>query len=831
MNTPRSAKTPRWPLYILAGITIFLLLLPVGIRIAAGYILEDLGAESVQIDDVDLNLFSGYVAIEGLQIHYAQQPALMLDKLAVNLAMLALLQQRIQLQSLTVSGLQLQVFEQDDQWVVGIPLPTGNSTENTPPPDNEQASPWLFGIDHITVQDVTVNARYLQHDHTLKLAALHATQLLMWDADTPGQLQLNGSLNDAAFSIDSTLKPFAETLSADTHITLQALSLAPVTDLVPDAGIDTLLATLSIDSQLTLQLNSAGDLNLTQQGSIALAAKDVAMPPVNAAAQDIRWQGDVTIHMANGQAAVIDSQGEFSLKALHVQYQPLMISANLGSLQWQGATSLDSADTSNSLTASGRLQLDDIHLVDQQQEADLLNLATLVLTDIAINGLHYIQMQQLQLTQLHALQTAQTTLASLGDISIARLQLENQNTLSIDSIALHTLAVDMQRNSNGHIVLLDDWLASLQQRMDASKTTDEPATTEEHAQSSASDFHYRIGSIRFTGDNHILFTDEAVKPAIRHPVNIETLTIGSIDSQAPETLTNLDIALKLYQYGSLTVQGDVSLLQDPATMSGQLQADIKGIELTDLSPYLENAIGYQAHSGQFNTHSSASIRHGKLSSETAVRILRIDLEPANEELIAKASQTLTMPVETALMVITDSDNTLKLTVPVKGDLSSPDIRLERIMAGAMTQAVKNAATTYFKYAVQPFGAIVMVSQKIGDMHLQARFEDVRFEPGSASIVTAQEGYLEKVAQMIGEKKNFSVIACVVLTDEDFQALGKAPDANKNPQDWDEQSRNLANNRLSLIRSTLINEHGLSADQVQSCKPTSGNGTPRAIIGI
>ena len=96
------------------------------------------------------------------------------------------------------------------------------------------------------------------------------------------------------------------------------------------------------------------------------------------------------------------------------------------------------------------------------------------------------------------------------------------------------------------------------------------------------------------------------------------------------------------------------------------------------------------------------IENGQLDSETKVKVLRVDFEPVDEELIEKLGTHLTMPVDTALNIITDSDDTLEIDIPVKGDLANPDIRINTIIVGAVSQAVQNAAMTYFKYAVQPF---------------------------------------------------------------------------------------------------------------------------------
>ena len=415
----------------------------------------------------------------------------------------------------------------------------------------------------------------------------------------------------------------------------------------------------------------------------------------------------------------------------------------------------------------------------------------------------------------------------------------------------------MVRNNEGKIESLDAWLASLMARLDAMgqdksdeqatvaqqtdpetetsaelPTEEQEATEQREASAVASAFSYRVDKINFSGSNKITFTDKGITPAILHPVSIEKIEIGAIDSNQVATLTPLDISLKLYDHGSVNMAGTLSPLQDLSKMDADITASIKGIELPELSAYLENTVGYHANSGQLNVDSKAAIKSGKLDSETKVKVLRIDLDATDAELIAKMSKEIAMPVETALNVITDSDDNLKIKIPVKGDLSNPDIDIGTIVGGAVVQAVKNSAMTYFKYAVQPFGAIMLVSETIGDMTLQARFEDVKFVPGKAEFVAEQKGYMEKVAGMILEKEDFSILVCVMVTDQDFQAREKPVVLQEGQKhQWDDISSELAKTRLNLIKSELIGTYGLTADRVQSCKPKLNTGIPRAIMGI
>lgn len=838
---PSSKKPPRFLLYSFIAVAVFLVLLPLGIRIGAEFALKKFGAETANISNVDLNLFTGTFAIEGVQVTYQQQPTLSLDKLSLNISLLALFKKQLLVESLTVSGLYLAIYQQDEQWVIGLPLPAADTTNNTADKTEEAsaASEWVVGIEQLAFDNIAIHAHYQAKEHTLQLDNLALNDIFMWQPKNLSKFTIEGSIDEAPLRLSSQLMPFADAPQFQLHIQLDDLKLAALQSFLPE-DITALAASLSINTELQLALSPSGDIALTQDGQLGIKLDDVSMADISLSAKDIIWQGKVTVAIAKDQQPVINTDGGIRIQQLNAQYIPLLINTHFAQLQWQGQTQTDLHAIDQSLQVNGQFSMDDWHVFDQQIAADLANFEQLQLEDISLSGLADIQLSRIQLTKLEALQAADSAVLKLGDITLNNIAFTQLQQLVIDEMTLANIQLQLSRNSNGNIDIVDEWLASLDQRMLQQKTASNAApqssnTASESTEAEADEktpFNYKIGAIHFSGDNPITFTDKGISPAVRHTASIKKLALGTIDSQHTAQLTPLDIQLQLYRHGSFSVTGDVTPLADINAISGQLNAAVKGIDLTDISPYIEQSIGYNAKSGQFNSDTQATIKQGQLDSETKIRILRIDLQPADEELIAKASTSLAMPVSTALKVITDGDNNLKLTVPVKGDLSNPNVKINKIMTAAITQAVKNSAMTYFKYAVQPFGAILLVSQAINDKVLQARFEDVRFTPGTADIVSAQKGYLEKVAQMIKDKKDFSIIACVVVTEEDFLARSKplVLDAGEE-YTWDEESQVLAADRLEFIRSNLIQQHGLSSEQIQSCKPSLGKGIPRAVMGI
>ena len=444
------------------------------------------------------------------------------------------------------------------------------------------------------------------------------------------------------------------------------------------------------------------------------------------------------------------------------------------------------------------------------------------------------------------------SLVVLKSFSLAGFSFNELHQLGIDNVNVDSLKGTLTRDKEGELVLLTDWIDSLMARLEESapeeseneaeneakkkvqQNTDtevtESATNEQ--EQAKPEFQFRVGGIEFSGENKLALLDQSQTPEHLHPLTIETLSLGQLDSSQQQSLAPVDVKINVYDHGVISLTGEATPLKPYTEMDADLKASIKGIELPELSAYLEPVLGYRANSGQLNVSGDAKIIKGNIDSETLVKVQRVDFEAMDEEIIAKLNTHLAMPIDTALNIITDSDNNLELSIPVKGDLSNPDIKINKIIGGAISQAVQNAAVTYFKYAVQPFGAIMMVSETIGDMNLQAKFENVRFVPGTAQMVTEQQGYLKKVSDMILEKDGFSILVCVVITDQDFQAR-KPPliMPEGQPYQWDDVSKQLAKDRNNYIKTELIKTYGLGPDRVQTCQPQLGEGEPHAVMGI
>lgn len=842
----KSNKLLRVSFFAFIALTLFLAVLPIGIKFAGQYVLKDLGADEAYIGDVDLNLFTGRFALKDVQITSKQQQTVLLNELVFDLSIQALLRKQLLVEKLSIIGLDVNVFQHGDTWVVGIPLPEADANEaelDEISQEEQLESTWSFGVNSIHFENINAKLSYQEENFSVYIDELALSELLMWEPENRSPFIINGLINNAPLRLSSELEPFTETPFIQFELKLSNFDLGFVSSFLPD-DVKQLSATLSIDTRMQVHLQEQGKLSIKQQGGFALNDVRLATKELQAGLSRLGWQGKADVSLDQQQNAIVGLDGQLEASLLEASHLELLLGTQLEKFSWQGSVALDTSNTMESMQLGADINLVQWLLRDGHAEADLAGFERLSFDQLKLQGLDDVQLQNISLEGVKALAGDQFDLANLAQLSAQNIHLQQQSDLHIEQVFIQDPSANVLLNQHGNIDRVDDWLLPLIEKVQQYFANDE---TEVIAEAPSTDskvsetgpeteeqttFSYQLDKLIIQAGEVISFTDQTISPAVKHQVVLQKIDLGKINSKQLDALTPIDVQIKLYKHGKFTVAGELTLLQAIEQMNGQLNAAIKGIELADVSPYIEQNVGYQARSGQFNSESQAAIKQGKLDSKTKVRIQRIDLKPHNEETMAKASKSIAMPVSTALKIITDKNNTLKLTVPVKGDLSNPDVKVNKIMSEAITQAVKNTALTYFKFAVQPFGAIMMVSQAIGNATLQARFENVRFEAGTAEMVKEQKGYLAKVAEMIKEKKDFSVVACVYVTDEDFLARKRPPKlAEGEKYQWDEESKELAEDRLEYIRSSLIERHGLESNQIQACKSQLGKGQPRAILGI
>lgn len=335
-------RSIRWTLGILGVGGLILALLPQGIGYGLKKGLMDQGAESVRVENVDFNLFTGALAIEGLETTRNGAPKLSLGQFKINISWLALFQQRILVEELKVAALIVEAEQFPSGAVqaagIDIPPPPESAKEEAPPPAPEEKSAWGIGVQKLEIDSLQVTARAPQVEAVLSAAAWRLSDLASWTPDQAAPFSLRGAVNEAPYALEGALKPFADAPEAVAAISIDGLDFSRFATLAADAGVAELAGLLSTDLKITARKDPEG-ASLTQEGSIDLTGVGLKQEAVALSGAALSWRGSLEVTQRADSVGVTQN-GKINLTVERLAQAETTLKD--AALSWDGALELKS---------------------------------------------------------------------------------------------------------------------------------------------------------------------------------------------------------------------------------------------------------------------------------------------------------------------------------------------------------------------------------------------------------------------------------------------------------------------------------------------------------
>ncbi|MCK4708249.1 MAG: hypothetical protein KAU21_06505, partial [Gammaproteobacteria bacterium] len=147
---------------VISAITIALILLiiPVIIQFSIPYLLKQQGADTAQIEDINLNLFAGTFELKQLIMTTRDSEPARINHIAADLQMLDLFSSQVIVNELLINGLKADVRRDNngDISINGLLIPINKSTEAEPDPSTETvSSPLQFAVNNLSVINSNIN--------------------------------------------------------------------------------------------------------------------------------------------------------------------------------------------------------------------------------------------------------------------------------------------------------------------------------------------------------------------------------------------------------------------------------------------------------------------------------------------------------------------------------------------------------------------------------------------------------------------------------------------------------------------------------------------------
>jgi hypothetical protein len=881
MQEKTSAKDPfyrrTWLIVLAAVATLFLLLLvvlPHGISYGLQNWLRANGGESVQLEDIDFNVFTGRATVTNLNIAVDGQPRLIISKLGLDVDWMPLFSKHVTVKVLNFEDVDITILQtpEGSLRIGGISLPVaGDEVTETP------AEPWGFGLEELKITNSSITWLSPQLQLVTRIESLALSHLVTWMTD-PAQLLVAATVNDAPVILDGRLPPLSDGFGFKGKLSVTSLHLHPFAVLA-ESAVSGLGGQFSMSSELDVLLTPENSLTVSHAGVLGLDGLSLQQAGRQLSYAGLQWEGDVKLATALESGSLdLELQGTLAGKELGIADDDYQL--KYAGQQWNGAITVNMAGGSGDTGVSlqGKLTGDDMAVLVPAEKLSLSHAGFLWEGDVAVvNGeatsvtsggrLHISKLgadvadSKVNLVGIDALGIENLGLLENGNVMLAGVTItdavfakdaqgtageesKDGSVLSAGLITADTIEVVAGNQvAIGHLEWRD--VISLIQRdsdgewrpvrivdtLPFTGTDAEQVPPATEANTEAPPGRVRVAELSITGDSAIVLEDSTVKPPFNMRLTLTEAVMKNIDNGQPGQNSPLSIKGRISKHSHISVQGTIQPFAARPTLD--LKNHVDGISLPQLSAYTVDALGYGLESGHLDADSTLKINKGLIESENKLVIRGLELRAMNNASQEKLEKQLTVPLNTALNMLRDKHDTITLDLPVSGNVDSPDFDISDVVNTAVSKALRQGSMTYLKVALQPYGALITLAEMAGDAATRVRLQPVGFEPGSSIAAEGALGYLEKVAGVLKDRPEVNIKICGLAVADDRLALSEpAPATEKNPDAkaakgsesvTDEQLLDLARARADFVKSHLIGKHAVNGSRLVACKPHIDSG--------
>jgi len=337
--------------------------------------------------------------------------------------------------------------------------------------------------------------------------------------------------------------------------------------------------------------------------------------------------------------------------------------------------------------------------------------------------------------------------------------------------------------------------------------------------------HFLLRSFSLIDSKGLSFTDMSGAETAHNQIIIDNLQLGRLDSRTPKALSDLILQAHIDEFNKISVNGALSILAE--SKDGQLKLNIEQLNLLPLNPYLHQELGYHVHSGQFNSQAQVGIKENQLSGEMDILLRDLVLEPTDDDLAGKITKKISMPLDTALSILRDDNNNIKINMPVTGDLNDPDIGLDDLTAQISQTALKAAVVHYLKQSLQPYGTLISLGSMAGEYLFAIRLDDIQYDKGQYQLTEGHKDYLSKVMAMMVDKDSLQLRICSYALKDEVESLQLKDPEGKPLTGW----KALANLRAKDIKRYITTEKPELSPRVVLCQPQLGEELAKTELGF
>ncbi len=719
--------------------------------------LEKLGAEQVELETLQLNLFTGRFALQGLSFNGPGESRLTLQALRAEISPYsALFDRHILVRDWALKGLSLDVKQLADGWqIAGLVLPQGGETEEHQIP----STPWRVSAVPLPISEVEVALSLADFQQTIKLNQLILSELDTQQVDQPLAYSLQLVIAQSELTLEGTATPLAETIQLHSELALTSLPLLWLQPYLTEQGIRRIQG--SVDIQLILTGEIGESIGMEGELKLDINKPQLHYPPYEVDGEAFSWQGRFNYFTPSGDSLGLQLDGDLKSGKLRVmdKDKALLLSEF------------------NQLSLSG-LQLSP----DKSLEADSL------------------EVQKLSMLG------EEPPFSQVEMIWLEAFQFDGKQSVSLNQARFESLLVNLSMGPEGELLPLAPLQSKAAEKAEAPTPPVEPEASEE-----SKPWHYHLGKLDVTGNSRVVIDDQSVSPPFQNILSLSQLTLGTLDSQRPDNPSPLTIKARLGEHQQIAVEGELTPIAD--TLNITLHGTTQSLELPPLSPYVEKHLGYYLKRGLLDSNFDITIAQQQLDAKLNLKLKKFQIEEGDPAKVKSLTEELTMPLDSALDLLRDGDDNIKLELAINGDINDPKFDTSKVINRALGKATKVAATSYVKHLLYPWGTLWSLAEMVGD-RMVTRMDPVEFLPGDNELDDNYVLYLDKVVTLLTERPKIELNICGLTSEQDRSVLPMVQGTN---EVTNAQLLQLAEQRSQAVKNYLV-ESGIDAGRLYLCHP-------------
>jgi len=330
--------------YILLAIVLLaavLALVPVATRYYLTRWLLDHGADQASIEDIDINLFTGRVALKGAHIERDGKVVLTDSAVYLDIGLRQLFNRKLLIEQSSFSNLLLDIEQYaDGSFRIGsyrLGGSTGTKEEIKPVEPADQASlPWLFMAEEVALEKIKILFRRPGFKLEADVDSAKLERFSTDPGDKSGTFVLRGMVNGAPVSLDLKRLGADRDVSVEGEVSVEGFDLGVLAGLVRPA-LERIAGMTSLAGHLDLKIAGGDAITAGFDGSLGLKQADIGGSGWSTGGA-LDWQGKLGYRTTAENGGEVSIDGLLTTSAASFRLQEPMVSVDSGKIAINGKT-------------------------------------------------------------------------------------------------------------------------------------------------------------------------------------------------------------------------------------------------------------------------------------------------------------------------------------------------------------------------------------------------------------------------------------------------------------------------------------------------------------